>query len=387
MQISEYELQINDLEHQINRLLQESELKTQSFKSIDELKETERLELKSKISSLHQEIETLQNLNRNPTDNNVDEAVNTDRIVNLQNRDTRMRRRIVELEALVDQQALRIEQLIMDKTNLQKDLSFQLKEKDEIILSYESKLVIMQRDVRDKIFLTSESDRIHELHHVQRELDATKIEVELLKQKLEISEGTRQAIHDTTSSILKQTQQQSSKLALDHHQRALEMLRQEWRNEARAHGQQLLESQGHQYSAQIKELESRLQELNIQEMKLNDEKQSLGHQLQECEKQLLELKMENDELRNALDRSKESWPPSMHKFEALSTHISKLEKELQDRQKSLSQFMTAPSFEHDEKMKLIRLLDVKDGQIRAFQSEMAAVIQGFSLLRNQRTFT
>ncbi|KAI8915704.1 hypothetical protein EDD86DRAFT_2336 [Gorgonomyces haynaldii] len=259
---------------------------------------------------------------------------------------------------------------------LQKDIAFRMQEKDDMILSYENKIIQLQKEFKDKLFLVDQSKQLDERHLLKQELANCHAEIISLKSKLEISEGTRKAIHETTISLLKQAQEESSKLALSHHERSLEVLRRELKGDLRPES-----------PVKIKELEASLEQANVKIGQLNAKIQTLVAEKSELKTKAVQLQDERllldqelEQLRSLLERSKSGLPPSVQQFQQLVTKIQQLESELERRTEFL---------EHDpkdcqhEKDQLVNLLRQKDQDISKFQTKIASLLTGIQLLKSR----
>ncbi|KAJ1341692.1 hypothetical protein BSLG_003714 [Batrachochytrium salamandrivorans] len=136
-------------------------------------------------------------------------------------------RRILDLQSLVDEQSKRIDQLCKERQHLETEAALLVREKDDLIESYQVKIVEQQQDFHKRIFAVDEHERMDEIHAMRLELESTRSELAGARNKLEISEETRRAVHESTISIMKQSQEESAKIALGQHERGLMLLRQE----------------------------------------------------------------------------------------------------------------------------------------------------------------
>ena len=91
--------------------------------------------------------------------------------------DVTQKRRIIELEALIDQQGSRIDAILQDKSNLETQLLSKIQEKDTLIESYESRIVELQTAFQDKIFLVDESKHMDFVHNLELELEKSRRQV------------------------------------------------------------------------------------------------------------------------------------------------------------------------------------------------------------------
>ncbi|KAJ3025532.1 hypothetical protein HK097_006664, partial [Rhizophlyctis rosea] len=148
-------------------------------------------------------------------------------IVALREREASLRRRILELEGLVETQTKRMDALRREREDLESTSRVKLEERDQIISSYDSKIAKLQHEVLNKVFAAEEQRALEEAAKWKLEVDRLRREMADLKGKLEISEGTRKAVHENTIAILGRAQEEGAKMVLMHHERALEALRRE----------------------------------------------------------------------------------------------------------------------------------------------------------------
>jgi hypothetical protein len=381
---SAYQKKINDLESKIEALQADISVHSSGYKSAMQKFEKKQHVYESKITSLQSQLADHNQVAVKVADAEILD-LDSEKTIALERRIVNLRNRITELEALVDQQAIRNEQLLSDKNKLQRDLSYQIKEKDEVIVSYESKLLSIQKEVHNKIFAVDEASRLQELHRLQRDIDSKDLELNSLRMKLEISEGTREAVHETTKSILKQTQEESSKLVSDLREKTFEMMCAEMRKDAMLRGNHLAHAKVQEYKSKSEDLEKRLATLtdNPEAVALSEERANLVEKVSQLELHITSLTRENKTLRDSYERSKEGWPPSLKKFENLHDHISVLEANILDRESKLSGLINSSPFDNNERQRLLKVLEQKDSQILSFQKEMDVVIDGIGKLKQQ----
>ena len=97
--------------------------------------------------------------------------------------DIPFRRRILELETLVDEQAKRIDSIINDKNSLERQLLRKMKEKDQLIESYEARLFELQKAFHDKVFAVEEFKHMDDMLSLKRELEISQKELADIKNK------------------------------------------------------------------------------------------------------------------------------------------------------------------------------------------------------------
>lgn len=226
------------------------------------------------------------------------------------------------------------------------------------------------------------------------DLDSLKNENRALQNRLEISEGTRKAVHETTISILKQAQADSAKLALAHHETALTMLRQELLQESKAQTELKMdlefkstEKEMHlcrmevdkwKRIAQQKELE--MTELATRvEMNESIRIDKLKFKVSELESEVDTFRQESERLSKILKVSKQSWPIGMHHYESLVVKIGVLENNGRKRESEISSLISSikNSFQSEfqvEKNHYISMISRKDQEIHEFKVQLDSLL-------------
>jgi hypothetical protein len=97
--------------------------------------------------------------------------------------DIPFRRRILELETLVDEQSKRIDSILNDKNNLERQLLGKMKEKDKLIESYEARLVELQKAFHDKVFAVDEFKHMDDMLALKKELEICQRELADVRNK------------------------------------------------------------------------------------------------------------------------------------------------------------------------------------------------------------
>jgi chromosome segregation ATPase len=368
---------INDNEIQIKRLQNKESNYILDMKSLKEVHEKERLTFVTKIGTLNTEMKSIS------LPITSDDLSNEETFSKLGSRINLLRHRVSELEVLVDQMQARNNQLMMDKNHLQTELSTQIHEKDDIIVSYESKIMILQKDIHDRMTFIDEPQRIQTLHNLMKESEAKSVEIASLMMKLEISEGTRKAVNETTKYILQQTHEDTTRLVNDQHGRTFELIKSQMLKDSNTKESKLLESQNQIYTVRFNQLQDQLLDVKGRYSDSQVKEKNLREQMENLEASLSEAKRENILLVDSLEISKNGWSPSMHKFDELSNHIRKLERDLNDREEKLSSFLLdnencSHQYEINE---LLALLGEKDDQIRTFKKEMQYIVNGIIKLK------
>ena len=317
-----------------------------------------------------------------------------------QDREIALRRRIVELSRFIDEQGVRITELVTERQQTELEFAKKLEEKDALVASYQAKLVEIQQKIHDGLFSVEDQARLDEQHKLRMEVEGSRAELADLRNKLEISEGTRRAVHETTISILRQAQEESAKLALAHHERALNMLRAELRDETRA--QTLVQSTAEtsRFKQRIYELErlvsqykQQLESQSGREWSLQKEQEltKLSAQVPQLQDMVKELQKENQSLSMTLSSAKRGWPPAMHQFDALQRRIQELEQRATQREQQISRIAEAGSMElhltfEAEKRRLQECIRQKDEQLVHFRLEVDQLMHSIQDLKlNHKT--
>ncbi|KAL2917164.1 hypothetical protein HK105_203228 [Polyrhizophydium stewartii] len=321
----------------------------------------------------------------------------------LRDREIALRRRVHDLDVLVDDQAKRISQLVKERQQMEADAASRLREKDVLIESYEAKIVEMQQDFHHKVFAVDEHARMDEIHAMRLELESARAELAGVKNKLEISEGTRQAVHESTITILRQAQEESAKLALAHHERALDMLRKELR---RSHGSDSgaggsprtrrsgSGTDGDHDAAIIRKLRQRVLTLEGELAAARRKAEMAGADSETATEAarlrdaVTKLESENRRLADALAAAKQGWPPAMHHFEALSARIRDLEESARRREVEITQLLEQTRGDYESRLLVERdryrqMVKAKDREIIGFRAELDKVLDSIRLLRRR----
>lgn len=98
-------------------------------------------------------------------------------------REVQLRGQVLELEKLVDEQSVRIEMALQEKTTLEKQWLIRSQDKDSMIDSYEAKIVELQTAFKDKIFAVEEFKNLDEVLRLKGELEKTQLEVMSLQNR------------------------------------------------------------------------------------------------------------------------------------------------------------------------------------------------------------
>eukprot|EP00842_Homolaphlyctis_polyrhiza_P002725 jgi/Hompol1/3453/HPOL_001585-RA len=346
-----------------------------------------------------------------------------------------LRRRLVELDRLVEDQARRIEEHIKERQQAEASHLAMCAEKDALIDSYKAKIIEMQQDFQHKIFAVDDHARMDQIHRMRLDLEACRAELADAKSKLEVSEATRHAVHETTVSILKHAQEEAAKIALAHHEGALTLLRNELRREvmqtaaateaeaiAREHrdtssGRDRSETPADASPRHIQLIRRMKQQIATLEAALAEHKQSAAAaasmasgadattrewtQAKESELKSLtiecarlrdlvaSLQADKQRLQNELASIKQSWPLEARHFEALSTRIRELEESAHRRESGIMKLLDQRRSDWEAKLQSERqrfndTVRAKDAEIQGFRNELDNVLESIRILRRQQ---
>ncbi|KAJ3278778.1 hypothetical protein HK104_002034 [Borealophlyctis nickersoniae] len=329
----------------------------------------------------------------------------------LRGREAALRRRVAELQGVVEEQERRLDAERKERGNLQRSWRAKLEEKDALIAGYEDKVARLQRDVMDKVFAVEEGKALDQASRWKAEAERARVEISDLRTKLEISEGTRRAVHENTIAILKQAQEESAKMALSHHERALAALRREIMEETR-HAASAAAADA---SGEVRRLRERVAELEDQvtlwkgkaergEKMLRDAQENAKKDMGVMESTVRELRIENTHLTSGLEEARRGWPLPLRRFDELSTRIAELEARARKREAEVSEMMEraahvavgggavspksgssvdASVAVKAERRRLMAMIEKKDREIDRFRMEMEKVVEGIMELKRQ----
>ncbi|KAJ1332349.1 hypothetical protein BSLG_008653 [Batrachochytrium salamandrivorans] len=293
-------------------------------------------------------------------------------------------RRILDLQSLVDEQSKRIDQLF--------------------------KIVEQQQDFHKRIFAVDEHERMDEIHAMRLELESTRSELAGARNKLEISEETRRAVHESTISIMKQSQEESAKIALGQHERGLMLLRQELLRENALSFKGGDSSQTETIRTLHRKLASLEAELvSLRQTASNEGASRVSHDLEKQQRiieakdaeykkvsekmiqlraMVSQLQKENHQLTDSIESAKKGWPPAMHHFEALSSRIRELEESAKRREADIARLLKQHREDLESKVQMEQhkyydMIRHKDAEIQRFRNELDKVLHAIKLLRHQ----
>lgn len=292
--------------------------------------------------------------------------------------ETRLKRRISELETLVEQQTQNNTKLLLEKAALSNSFSKRLIEQGEINSILEQKIHSLEQELKSRTEnrnnTSAEAMKLREL----LEMETTKNQS--LQMKLELQENSRNTMQETTMQLLKQTHIESSKMAFTHSQKSLEILREEWRREQHMNFESTLKP----YRQRIRELESHISA--ISHAGTTNELQENREKLKTLEAEYRELNSTHEQCLERLRIAKLNAPPSSAEFDQLYSRIHELEFNARKREALIQNSLEEQRLEiraqlEKDQNRLRAIIRNKDDQIREFQNEIDAVIHGISMLR------
>ncbi|ORY48079.1 hypothetical protein BCR33DRAFT_714513 [Rhizoclosmatium globosum] len=313
-------------------------------------------------------------------------------------REAKLRTRVVELENLVDSQAEMMESMRMDRAAAEKDAQLRAQMKDALVQSYETKIASLRKEFHDRVFGAEEQKLLAEIHRLRMELESLRGEHSDIKNRLEISEATRKSVHENTISILKQAQEESAKIALAHHERALTMLRDETKTQTAA----LLDSEVRRLQKALAEAETDVTRWQNKCANLESEKQSwkdglrnetLLAEAQEksdiLEQSVKELQILNSDLQMQLQNSRGQWPPDQKRFHELESLLLEMETKFRKREMELQELINLTKRDAESqvakvKAKYVPLLEKRDRELLYFRDEVFRLVEELEIIEKRK---
>ncbi|KAI9352881.1 hypothetical protein BDR26DRAFT_850004 [Obelidium mucronatum] len=304
-------------------------------------------------------------------------------------REAKLRTRVVELENLVDSQATTMESMRADRAAAEREAQLRTQMKDALVQSYETKISNMRKEFHDRVFGGEEQKLLAEIHRLRMEVESLRGENSDFKNRLEISEATRQSVHESTIAILKQAQEESAKIALAHHERALTMLRDETKSQTAA----LLDSEVRRLQKALAETEIEITRWQNKVAVLEKEKQSwrdgqrnatllmeAQEKLERMEQNVKELQILNNDLQTQLHNSRRQWPPDQKRFNELESTLEHMETKFKQREMELQELISLTKRDADGqiakiKAKYIPLLEKRDKELLYFRDEVFRLVE------------
>ncbi|KAJ3026556.1 UNVERIFIED_CONTAM: hypothetical protein HDU68_005450 [Siphonaria sp. JEL0065] len=313
-------------------------------------------------------------------------------------REAKLRSRVVELENLLDSQAATMESMRSDRAAAEKDAQLRTQMKDALVQSYETKIASLRKEFHDRVFGGEEQKLLSEIHRLRTELETLRGDNSDLKNRLEISEATRQSVHENTIAILKQAQEESAKIALAHHERALTMLRDETKSQTAA----MLDSEVRRLQRALAETETEVTRWQNKTATLEKEKQSwrdgqrnatllaeAQEKLELLEQTVKELQILNSDLQTQLQNSRSQWPPDRKRFNELETMLADMETGFRKREMELQELITLTKRDADGqvaklKAKYIPALEKRDSELIYFRDEVFRLVEAIEEMERSR---
>ncbi|KAJ3136173.1 hypothetical protein HK100_001990 [Physocladia obscura] len=314
-------------------------------------------------------------------------------------REAKLRTRIVELENLVDSQVETMESMRADRTAAERDAQLRAQMKDALVTSYETKISSLRKEFHDRVFGGEEQKLLAEVHRLRMDIEILRGENSDLKNKLYVSEATRQSVHENTISILKQAQEESANIALSHHERALSMLRDETKSQTAA----LLDFEVRKLQKALSEAEVEITRWQNRVANLEQEKKAwkegrsndavvkeTTHKLEILEQSVKELQTLNADLQTQLQKSKSAWPPDRRRFGELEKMLGEMEIGFRKREFELQELIAATKKDANtqisrEKIKYSSLLEKRDKELLYFRDQIYQLVSDLEKLDKRRT--
>lgn len=213
-----------------------------------------------------------------------------------------------------------VERVVLERDLIHKDALAQLSQKDAALREMEIQLRRQKEQWPDE---------------AKAELDRLRKDNITLRSRMEVLEATRQSVQENMMLMMKQAQEESARLALEHHDRALRMLR----DETRAQTEMMIDIQLNAMKKQLAIAETdafkykaRIESL---EMVITEMKEQLSGKDRDTLTLLSQLREENSRLRDDLSRAREAQAPEMRHFDKLADRIREIESRTKRRENDL----------------------------------------------------
>ncbi|KAI8616404.1 hypothetical protein BC830DRAFT_1080631 [Chytriomyces sp. MP71] len=313
-------------------------------------------------------------------------------------REAKLRTRIVELENVIDSQAATLESMRADRAAAEREAALRVQMRDALVTSYENKITSMRREFHDRVFGAEEQKLLSEIHRLRMEVEALRGEKSDVTNRLEISEATRKSVHETTVAILRQAQEESAKIALAHHERALSMLRDETKTATAA----LIDAEVRRLQKALADAEVEVTRWQQRCASLEREKhewRSAKHTTEEVmtmrenieglQESVKELQILNADLQRQLAYAKSSWPPDRRRFNELEVMLDEMETGFRKREAELQHLIALTKRDADGevervKSKYIPLLERRDREILYFRDEVDKLVEALRVMGENR---
>jgi chromosome segregation ATPase len=338
--------------------------------------ENDHLELK--IKSLESKVLELKQIMSQPPKHNlaIDESkwvprTTVDELIRkVQHEEAKLKNRIVDLEA-------EIRGLKPDNSYMLNTLNSKLLEKELLCASFETKCNQLEKKMLE---LVNNSD----VSSIKEAMKNALLENENLKLKIELLQGSRDSMQETTMQILKQTQLQSSKLAFVYSQNTMEMMKREWLKEYELkgeHSKKKCREKLNNLEKQISNLKSALENSVIEKNRYSERLASLNKEYNELHSVHLHCESRIEIIRNGV-------MPSLQDFDLLSEKLHSLEGISKAREENLrySLEMKHSKVKKDfesYKVEISKRLNQKNNQIKEFQTEINSLVSMIGALKKE----
>ncbi|KAJ1524710.1 hypothetical protein HK096_000755, partial [Nowakowskiella sp. JEL0078] len=295
------------------------------------------------------------------------------RVESLKQREVVLQQRIIEFEILVNEQNSWIAALKKEKIVIENELRVKAQEKDKIIEIYEKKIFDLRKQYHDNIFSVQEQKYLTEIRQLRVEVEALRRENANIKN----NEETRKGVHETTITILRQAQEDAAKIALQHHERALSVLR----NETNSKSGQMFESEVRSLKRRLKaaeldavesEKKSSKLELLLKDLENSSRKPTVDNG---SELIIRRLQNENKRFVRELEKAKLRWPLERQTFDELQRKVIMLEEQRRKHESEMELILSRKDvFIQNQiealKKKFVKKLQKKDEEILKFKERL-----------------
>ncbi|KAJ3328479.1 hypothetical protein HDU91_004091, partial [Kappamyces sp. JEL0680] len=211
---------------------------------------------------------------------------------------------------------------------------------------------------------------------LQADLQAARTRIMGLENEVQSGRIAQQSLHQSTLDIMKSSQRQASKMAFEHSQQSLVVLR----DELRAEYDTKLRSISQTYKQQIMDLET-----EIWKLKSSSAVAELETKYSDLETQYQALATTHSSCVRRMERLSQTSSPSVVELDRLTSRILELESSASVRESMLTRSLQSETERSElEKNNLLREIKSKDWQIKRFQTELHSIVEALTLLKKQR---
>lgn len=187
-------------------------------------------------------------------------------------------------------------------------------------------------------------------------------------------------------TILKQSQEESAKIAMDHHRQSMSALLSELKADNQTQFQSLVDKETAHLQEQLDASDKELQTSRLRVVELESLAQELESEVSAGKELCETLRKKICQLQEDLEQSRKGWPPSMHQFEALIQQIRDLETSAKKRESEIETLISltredAASAYEEDRLELVRLLAKKDQEILGFKGEVDSMVSSILQLK------